>query len=92
MTFLPTDTGLYVSGLAEVGNGSWGAVLRVDDAGAITSVGHGIPIGVGVPAELWVPTDFWVLEQAPDGALWIGGQGAYRLQDGDWVKVWPAHG
>ena len=90
--FVPTNTGIYVSGVVDAGHQPWAAVLRVDRAGEITSVGHGIPVGLGVPTDVWVPTDFWVLEQAPDGTLWAGGQGAYRLHEGEWVKVWPAQG
>ena len=92
VAFVPTNTGIYVSGVVDAGHQPWAAVLRVDRAGEITSVGHGIPVGLGVPTDVWVPTDFWVLEQAPDGTLWAGGQGAYRLHEGEWVKVWPAQG
>lgn len=92
LAFLPTGTGIYVSGVAHAGDQLWGAVLRVDPAGEVTSVGHGIPVGLGLPADLRIPSDLWILEQAPDGTLWTGGQGAYRLQEGEWVKVWPAQG
>jgi hypothetical protein len=73
------DDGVYVAGIVHTGKESWGAVLRVDRAGAVTMVGHGVPDGL------------WVLEQAPDGTLWTGGgQGAYRLQAGEWVRTWSA--
>jgi hypothetical protein len=75
---LPTDDGVYVAGIVDAGRDAWGAVLRVDPAGALTSVGRGVPEGL------------WVLEQAPDGTLWAGGQGAYRLQGEEWVLAWSA--
>jgi hypothetical protein len=69
---------MYVAGIADADKQAWGAVVLVDRAGEITSVGHGVPSGL------------WVLEQAPDGTVWAGGQGAYRLQDGEWVTAWSA--
>ena len=78
VALLPTDTGIYVAGIIDAGKAAWGAVLLVDRAGEITSVGHGVPVGLSV------------LEQAPDGTLWAGGQGVYRLQGGEWIKAWSA--
>jgi hypothetical protein len=92
LALVPTNAGIYVSGVVQAGDQRWGAVLRVDRAGEIAKVGHSIPVGLGVPANIWGSIDLWVLEQAPDGTLWTGGQGAYRLQEGEWVKVWPAPG
>jgi hypothetical protein len=75
---LLADSGVYVAGIVDAGRDAWGAVLRVDPAGAITSVGRSVPEGL------------WVLEQAPDGTLWAGGQGAYRLQGEEWILAWSA--
>ena len=65
-----------VAGIVNAGNKPWGAVLRVDREGRLTSVGRGVPDGL------------WVLERSPDGTLWAGGRGAYRLQGGEWVSAW----
>jgi len=78
VAMVPTDNGVYVAGIVDAGKQAWGAVLLVDGEGAITSVGHGVPAGL------------WALEQAPDGTLWAGGQGAYRLQGDEWVSAWSA--
>lgn len=73
---VPTETGVYVAGIINAGRASWGAVVRVSPDGAVASVGHGVPEGL------------WVLERAPDGKLWAGGEGAYRLQGDEWIAVW----
>jgi hypothetical protein len=77
---IATNEGVYVAGIINAGKKSWGAVLRVSRDGAITAVGHGVPEGL------------WSLERAPDGTLWAGGQGAFRLEAGEWVNVWSAPG
>ncbi|MCE9575708.1 MAG: hypothetical protein K8W52_21340 [Deltaproteobacteria bacterium] len=75
----PGDSGVYVAGIVDAGKRhAWGAVLLVGPRGALTMVGHGVPEGL------------WVLEQDPDGTLWAGGQGAYRLQGGEWISAWSA--
>jgi hypothetical protein len=63
-----TSEGVYVAGIVNAGKDSWGAVLRVSRDGAIAAVGHGVPEGLGA------------LERDPDGTLWAGGQGAFRLE------------
>lgn len=75
---LPAEAGVYVAGIVDAGGDAWGAALLVDNAGAVTRVGNAMPDGL------------WVLEQAPDGTVWAGGRGAYRLQADDWVLVWSA--
>lgn len=77
---IATPEGVYVAGIVNAGKKSWGVVLRVSPDGAITTVGHSVPEGL------------WVLERAPDGTLWAGGQGAFRLQAGEWVEAWTASG
>jgi hypothetical protein len=67
---------IFVAGIVNAGSQSWGAVLRVGLDGGLTSVGGGVPDGL------------WVVERAPDGVLWAGGQGAYRLQGGAWLRTW----
>jgi hypothetical protein len=71
---------LYVAGIVNAGSQPWGAVLRVGLDGGLTSVGGGVPDGL------------WVIERAPDGVLWAGGQGAYRLHAGVWLRTWSAPG
>jgi hypothetical protein len=78
-TLLPTETGVYVAGFVHQRDGQkmWGVVIHVDHAGTFTRVGHSFSEGLTI------------LERAPDGTLWAGGEGAYRLDDGEWVHVWP---
>jgi hypothetical protein len=75
---VPTENGVYVAGIVDAGAQARGAVVLVDRQGAIRRVGNPVPGGL------------WVLEQAPDGTLWAGGEGAYRLQGGHWVTAWSA--
>jgi hypothetical protein len=75
---VPTDDGVYVAGVLDAGAQARGAVVLVDRLGTISRVGNPVPVGL------------WVLEQAPDGTLWAGGEGAYRLQGGQWVTAWSA--
>lgn len=75
---LVTAEDVYVAGIVDAGGDAWGAVLRVEPSGALTRVGQAVREGL------------WVLEQGPDGALWAGGRGAYRLQGAEWVRVWHA--
>jgi hypothetical protein len=74
-----TAEGVYVAGFVDPGKEPWwGVVLRVSRDGAIAPVGHAVPEGL------------FVLERAPDGVLWAGGHGAFRLEAGEWVKAWSA--
>jgi hypothetical protein len=75
---LVTEDRVLVAEIVDAGGESWGAVLAVAPDGTIATVGHGVPKGL------------WVLEQAPDGAVWAGGEGAYRLQGDEWVPMWSA--
>lgn len=69
-----TDDGVLVAGSVGADRGSWGVVLRVTDAGT-TMVGHGVSAGLQT------------LEQDPDGTLWAGGAGVYRLRGDTWRPI-----
>jgi hypothetical protein len=73
-----TTEAIYVAGIVNAGRNPRGVVLRVTRDGAITAVGQSVPEGL------------WELERAPDGSLWAGGQGAFRLEAGGWTNVWSA--
>jgi hypothetical protein len=77
---IATSEGVYVAGIVNAGKNSSGAVFRVPRDGAITAIGHTVPEGL------------WVLERGPDGALWAGGEGAFRYEAGKWVNAWSAPG
>jgi hypothetical protein len=75
--FVPTAQGFLITSVEAIEtNDPRGIVRRVDDT-KTTQVGGALPGGV------------WTLEQAPDGTLWAGGQGAYRLDGEQWTHVWP---
>lgn len=77
---IATSEGVYVAGILNAGRNSSGAVFRVSPDGAIGVVGHTVPEGL------------WVLERDSDGALWAGGEGAFRYEAGKWVNAWFAPG
>jgi hypothetical protein len=75
-SLLVDDGEIVVSGIVNAGPAPWGAVLRVHEDGRIEVVGSGIADGV------------WALARAPDGTLWAGGMGAYRLRNRKWHPIW----
>jgi hypothetical protein len=77
-TLLVTAKGVFVAGIVNAGPDPWGIVLSVAPDGSLATIGHALPKGLRV------------LEQASDGSLWTGGEGAYRLQDGEWSPIWVA--
>jgi hypothetical protein len=52
-------------------------VYRIDANGEHSYVGPGLVGYVNV------------LAQAPDGVIWAGGEGLYRLDVDHWTQVWP---
>jgi hypothetical protein len=84
-----SDDGVYVAGVVnsrydcltsitgrDCSSGEWGVVLRANPNGKLSPVGKSFDEGV------------WSLERDSRGSLWAGGNGAFRLLDGDWVATW----
>ena len=73
---LPTEDGVFIAGIVNAGDKPWGAVLLVDKNGNLQAIGSAVDDGL------------WRLERDPMGTLWAGGQGAFQLRAGKWVRVW----
>ena len=86
-----SDDGVYIAGIVnsrydcftsltgeDCGGGEWGVVVRVGPHGELSPVGQSFDEGV------------WSLERDSRRALWAGGDGAFQLRDGAWVRMWHA--
>jgi hypothetical protein len=84
-----SDDGVYVAGVVnsrydcfmsmtggDCGGGEWGVVVRVSLNGALKPVGQSFDEGG------------WSLERDSRRALWAGGNGAFQLLDGAWMRMW----
>jgi hypothetical protein len=75
---LVTDEDVYLVGVVDPRDSSWGAVLHLDPQGGVHAVGDAV--------DGWL----WAIERDSQGTLWIGGDGAFRLRGDRWAHVWPA--
>ena len=73
---LVTDGGVLVAGIVNAGPRSWGAVMILQPGAPPKAVGTAVDFGL------------WRLERDAQGAVWAGGQGAFRLRGDAWEPVW----